>query len=126
LDERLHILTAGQVPPDPTRLLSSPKMRNLMDQLRNEFDLVIYDTPPVLGFADSLLMSSFTDGCIMVVGLGKTERSAVSDALNSFQTAGTPLLGMVANCLKKYTTDGLTYGQTYGNYYYTDRSKADI
>ncbi len=126
LDERLHILTAGQVPPDPTRLLSSPKMRNLMDQLKKEFDLVIYDTPPVLGFADSLLMSSFTDGCIMVVGLGKTERSAVSDALASFQTAGTPLLGMIANCLKKYTTDSLTYGQTYGNYYYTDRSKSDI
>ena len=123
LDERLYILTAGQIPPDPTRLLSSPKMKQIMDILEANFDLVIYDTPPVLGFADSLLLSSNTDGCILVVGLGYTDRIAVSEALTAFQSAGSPVLGMVANCLKKHTADDLVYGQTYGRYYYTERVK---
>jgi polysaccharide biosynthesis transport protein len=125
LDERLSILTAGQIPPDPTRLLASPKMRQIMDTLEANFDLVIYDTPPVLGFADSLLLSSHTDGCILVVGLGYTERVAVSEALTAFQSAGTTVLGMVANCLKKHTADDLAYGQTYGRYYYTERVKPE-
>lgn len=125
LDERLSILTAGQIPPDPTRLLASPKMRHIMDKLEANFDLVIYDTPPVLGFADSLLLSSHTDGCILVVGLGYTERTAVSEALTAFQSAGSTILGVVANCLKKHTADDLAYGQTYGRYYYTERVKTE-
>ncbi len=125
LDERLFIITAGQIPPDPTRLLASPKMRQIMDKLEASFDLVIYDTPPVLGFADSLLLSSNTDGCILVVGLGYTERTAVSEALTAFQSAGSTMLGLVANCLKKHTADDLVYGQTYGRYYYTERVKTE-
>jgi capsular exopolysaccharide synthesis family protein len=125
LDERLFILTAGQIPPDPTRLLASPKMRQIMGVLASNFDLVVYDTPPVLGFADSLLLTSHTDGCVLVVGLGYTERTAVSEALTAFQSAGSTILGVVANCLKKHTADDLVYGQTYGRYYYTERVKTE-
>jgi Mrp family chromosome partitioning ATPase len=96
-----------------------------MDTLQSEYDLVIYDTPPVLGFADSLLLSSHTDGCILVVGLGYTDKNAVSEALVAFQSSGSPVLGVVANCLKKHTADDLVYGQTYGRYYYTERVKTE-
>ncbi len=102
-EENLSILTAGEFYPDPTRLLSSPRMKNIMQQLRDSFDLVIYDTAPILGLADANLLATSTDGLMMVVGLGKTDREAFSLALREVHTAGVPVLGMVANGDKKET-----------------------
>lgn len=102
-EENLYILTAGEFYPDPTRLFSSPRMKDVMQQLRESFDLVIYDTAPILGLADANLLATYTDGLMMVVGLGKTDREAFSLALREIQTAGVPVLGMVANGDKKET-----------------------
>lgn len=102
-EENLSILTAGEFYPDPTRLLSSPRMKNVMQQLRDSFDLVIYDTAPILGLADANLLATSTDGLMMVVGVGKTDREAFSLALREIDTAGVPVLGMVANGDKKET-----------------------
>jgi Mrp family chromosome partitioning ATPase len=78
--DHLYVLPAGQLPPDPTRLLSSKKMQYLMEQFHAVFDLVIYDTPPVLGLADGRLLAPQTDGVVMVVGLGRTDRSVLMQA----------------------------------------------
>ena len=96
-DENLFVLTAGQPIADPTRLLSSVSMQALMGQLTEVFDLVIYDTAPLLGLADANLLAPHTNGLMMVVGVGKTDRAAVDLALRELQMAGVPVLGMVAN-----------------------------
>lgn len=96
-EDNFYVLTAGDFYPDPTRLLSSPQMQELMKQLQESFDLIIYDTAPVLGLADANLLAPHTDGLMMVVGLGKTDREALSLALREINTAGVPVLGMVAN-----------------------------
>jgi receptor protein-tyrosine kinase len=96
-DENLYVLTAGQPISDPTRLLSSTVMQALMRQLAQVFDLVIYDTAPLLGLADANLLAPHTSGLMMVVGVGKTDRAAVDLALRELQMAGVPVLGMVAN-----------------------------
>ena len=98
------VLTAGQIPPNPTNLLSSQKMQNLARQFEAAFDLVIYDTSPLLGLADSSLVATNTDASILVVGLGKTHRSAVEKALEQLKISQTPVLGVVANGVTSSTS----------------------
>jgi len=96
-DENLFVLTSGPVPLDPTKVLSSKKMQHLMAALSSHFDLVIYDTAPLLGLADANLLAAHTNGLMLVVGLHQTEREALLLAFEDLKMAGIPLLGMVAN-----------------------------
>lgn len=97
LDMNLHVLTAGPVPPDPTKLLSSKKMQSLMERFRAKYDLVIYDSPPLMGLADTKLIAAHTDGIAMVVGLGKTKQSEFVKALDELKTLPGSVLGLIAN-----------------------------
>lgn len=101
LESNLSILTAGQAPPDPTKLLSSKKMLSLMEQFKAVYDLIIYDMPPVLGLADVKLLSLRTDGVVMVVGLDKTKTSMVTQALEALKSSSIQILGAVANGSKE-------------------------
>ncbi|NEQ20404.1 MAG: polysaccharide biosynthesis tyrosine autokinase [Microcoleus sp. SIO2G3] len=114
LDDNLFVLTAGQIPPDPTRLLCSKKMRNLVERFQEAFDLVIFDTPPLLGLADARLLAAHTDGIVMVVGLGRTDRAVLTQVLYGLRTSHARVLGLVANGVKGYTTSSPDY---YHHYY---------
>ncbi|MCL6432617.1 MAG: polysaccharide biosynthesis tyrosine autokinase [Leptolyngbyaceae cyanobacterium HOT.MB2.61] len=105
LEKNLFVLTAGPVPPDPTKLLSSQKMQDLMEQFKEHFDLVIYDTPPLTGLADAKLIAAKTDGTVMVVGLGKTKSFVLRQALDGLKLSSVPVLGLVANGAKDYAND---------------------
>jgi len=120
-DENLFILTSGQIPPDPTKLLSSRKMQHLVAQFEENFDLVIYDTPPLLGLADSSLLSAHTDGIVLVVGLGRTDRSALMQALDGLKISSTTVLGIVANGVKADAAGN--YYNAYYNRYYNQASQ---
>jgi len=104
LDENLFVLTAGQSLSDPVKLLSSDKMQYLMDQVTAQFDLVIYDTPPLLGLGDGNLLAAKADGTILVVGVEKTDRSLVIKAFDGLKIAGASVLGIVANGVKSEAT----------------------
>jgi Mrp family chromosome partitioning ATPase len=71
-----------------------------MEQFQAFFDLVIYDTPPVVDLADASLIAARTDGAILVVGLEKTDRSLVMKALDDFNLSGASVLGAVAKRIK--------------------------
>ena len=115
LNENCFVLTAGQSLSDPIKLLSSEKMQKLMDQLPNHFDLVIYDTPPLLGLGDSNLIAAHADGTLLVVGLGKTDRSLLMKALDGLTIAGASILGIVANGIEGYQNHSdATYSRKYG------------
>jgi capsular exopolysaccharide synthesis family protein len=107
----LFVLTSGQIPPDPTKLLSSKKMQNIMEQLRQEFDLVIYDTPPLLGLADSSLLATYTNGIVLVARMDKTDRSVLMQALDQLKFSRANVLGIVGNA-------DTTYSYTPQSYYY--------
>jgi len=109
-DENLFVLTAGQIPPDPIKILSSRKMQNLVEQFQNAFDLTIYDTPPSLGLADGSILATRADGMVLVVGMDKTGRSELNQVLDNLKISYVSVLGMIANGVK---------GQTSGaDYYY--------
>ena len=116
--ENLSVITAGDIPPDPTRLLSSQKMYALMERLRSsrKYDLIIYDTPPILGFADGRILSTRTDGVILVVRIGKTDRSLLKQNIDNIQLSNVPVLGVVANQVNRTTSS-----YHYYNHYYADR-----
>lgn len=111
-EENFFVLTAGQIPPDPTKLLSSDKMKQLINQFEKDFDLVIYDTPPLLGLADARLIAANTDGLAIVVGLGRTDVSAVMQALDSVRTSNISILGIIANGVKRDAASDYGYGYT--------------
>ena len=118
--ENLAVITAGDIPPDPTRLLASHKMQVLMDKLRQEhhYDLIIYDTPPILGFADGRILASRTDGVVLVVRIGKTDRSLLKQNIESLKVSNVPVLGVVANQTNR--NSGGAYH--YYSHYYAERA----
>jgi polysaccharide biosynthesis transport protein len=95
VEPNMFVLTAGSVPPDPTRLLSSQRMHHLMMQVHNNFDLVIYDAPPLIGFADAHLMAAHTHGVMFISQLGRLKRSLGEQALEQLRISNIPVLGMV-------------------------------
>ena len=94
--ENLYVLLAGSIVPDPTSILSSHKMQELMRDCERNFDLVIYDTVP-LNFADSLLLIPHTDGVLMVSRLGTVDRTVLRNSLQTLALAKVSVLGMVVN-----------------------------
>lgn len=109
--ENFFVLSAGDIPPDPTRLLSSKKMKEVMDTLQEDtsFDLVIYDTPPILGFADGRILATHTNGVILVAKLGQTDRTAFKQTVDQLRVSQVPILGLVANNVPRHK---------HGSYYY--------
>jgi capsular exopolysaccharide synthesis family protein len=103
LEENLFVLTAGQQPPNSTRLLASTRMQPLIEQLQSAFDLVIYDTPHLLGLPDANFLAAHTDGILMVVRVGKTNRSLLTQVLNKLNSFHLPILGIVANHVEEST-----------------------
>lgn len=116
LADNFDVITAGPIPPDPTKLLSSQRMSQLVEYLRTSerYDLVIYDTLPLLGTADTKAFAKAIDGVILVVSLGRVDRDAPKEVIQQLKFAEIPLLGLVTNSLSADTTPK---GQSYYYYY---------
>ncbi|WP_320664929.1 polysaccharide biosynthesis tyrosine autokinase [Prochlorococcus sp. MIT 1223] len=119
-NENWFVITAGTKPPDPTRLLSSNRMKEINDELiqSGKYDLVLYDTPPILGLADAALVAANTDGMILLVSLNNVDRSMPIASLERIYSSGATLLGVVTNALKpelKSETNSY-YSQVYASY----------
>jgi len=120
-DDGLSVITAGSKPPNPTRLIASRKWQTLMRKFEQDFDFVIYDTPPLMGFSDGKILTPLTDGLVFVVRMGKTRRPNVQQVINDLQVSKLTVLGMVANGVKNYM-GGAYYGYyNYKNYYNDER-----
>lgn len=94
-EPNMFVLTAGAIPPDSTRILSSQRMQRLMEQFQTSFDVIIYDAPPLVDFADAYLIASHTTGIVLVSEVGKLRRSLLEQALERIKVAKTPVLGAV-------------------------------
>ncbi|MEO0840485.1 MAG: polysaccharide biosynthesis tyrosine autokinase [Cyanobacteria bacterium J06643_5] len=121
-EENLSVLTAGQTPPNPARLLASAKMKDLLLDFQTKYDLVIIDTPPLHGFADAKYLASQADGLMMVVGLDKTEKPAVRQVLKDLEVSHINVLGIVANGVKGYKP---SYSGYYDYYYNKGKNKSE-
>jgi len=98
VSEHLYVLTAGPAPPNPSQIITSPRLRALLDAARRNFDLVIVDGPPLVGIADATLWAGIVDGVVVVTRHGRTRRGHLAEALRRLTAASAaPILGVVLN-----------------------------
>jgi polysaccharide biosynthesis transport protein len=96
----LHVLPAGPPPAHPTEILASSQMRQLMEAWSKEYDHVIVDTPPVLPFADAIVVASRADGVILVTRAGVSNKKALLRVKDLLLRSGANILGIVRNAVK--------------------------
>ena len=93
----LDILLSGDIPPNPSELLSSPRMERLLAAVRGKYDIIILDTPPVNMVIDAVVLAPLTDGVLFVVRSNHSERGAVIHAVEQMEYAKAKILGFVLN-----------------------------
>ena len=97
----LDVLPGGALPPNPSELLGSEAMRRLLEQLRSQYDSVIFDTPPALAVSDATVLAAGTDAVILVLWAGETEEAAAQRAVEMFRRVQARVAGSVLNGVGK-------------------------
>ncbi|MFC4769453.1 CpsD/CapB family tyrosine-protein kinase [Effusibacillus consociatus] len=95
--DNLQILPSGPIPPNPAELLSSKRMGNLLDELQDQYDLVLLDAPPVLAVTDAQILASKVDGVLLVVKSGHTDRGMALKAKAMLDNVHANIMGIVLN-----------------------------
>lgn len=95
--ENLDLLSSGPIPPNPAELLSSKSMKQLLENAYGIYDLIIFDSPPVMAVTDAQILANETEGSLLVVSSGKTEREMALKAKEALEAAKSKLLGVVLN-----------------------------
>ncbi|GMK46686.1 tyrosine-protein kinase YwqD [Paenibacillus glycanilyticus] len=108
--EHLHLLTAGIIPPNPSEILSSRRMSELVEEWRVHYDVILFDTPPLLAVADGMILSALCDGVILVIKSGKTKFTSARKVLSQLEFAKARVLGTVLNNKKRSKDSGYHYG----------------
>lgn len=111
----LHILTSGPVPPLPSELLGSIQMAKLIENLKERYDFVIIDTPPVLAVTDSSMISRLTDATILILRYGGAKKHVVQRCIDLLDRSGAAILGVVVNAVDFRAPE---YAEYYGKKYY--------
>lgn len=93
----LYVMPAGSIPPNPSELLGSNRMRTLLDNLKKEFEYIILDTPPINVVTDAAALSPYADGVLLVVRSGVAERNAVVRSVDQLKKVNARLLGFILN-----------------------------
>jgi capsular exopolysaccharide synthesis family protein len=109
----LRVLTAGPIPPNPTHLLSSSRMEELLSVLQSECDVLVVDSPPATAFADAALLSARVSGVLLVIDVGRTSRESARKALEALKHVNAPILGAVLNRMPRNSTDYYYYYHYY-------------
>jgi len=104
----LSVLTSGSAPSDPSELLGSSRMRSLVEQVKKEYDYVVFDTPPLMSVSDGAVLASQADGILIVISPGKLRREIALRTKELLDRIGTPVLGCVLNGVEP----------SHSNYYY--------
>ncbi len=108
--EKLDVITVGRVPSNPSELLYSDSMKNFIAKLKEDYDYVIVDTPPVMPVTDATIMSTYIDRVVLVCLSGKAEIETTKKAVESLKKVGANILGVVLN---KTSVKGSGYHNLY-------------
>lgn len=119
--DNLWVITSGPVAPNPSELLGSDRMIQLLEELSRRYDYVLIDTPPIMPVTDAAVMASKVDGVIMLLESGAVAPQVAKEAKNRLDQAGAHILGAVLNKVDVtggHYGYGKNYGYGYGYYYY--------
>jgi polysaccharide biosynthesis transport protein len=119
-DEDIFFIPSGPIPPAPAELLGSAKMKDFVKTLEEKFDFILLDSPPVQSVTDSLVLSQYADGTIVVVRAGKTTNEEMDSGMKKLHDVQTRFLGFVLNGLRSQDMGRYYYG--YSTYYSKDKA----
>ncbi|WP_247828501.1 polysaccharide biosynthesis tyrosine autokinase [Arthrobacter antioxidans] len=114
--DELYVLTAGQIPPNPSELLGSDAMKQLITGLEQKFDAVIIDAPPLLPVTDAAVLAQQVGGVVLVIGSSKVKLPDLQKSLGSLEMVNADLLGVVINLLPSKGPDAYAYAYGYYSY----------
>lgn len=112
--ENLYILTGGTIPPNPAEVLSSKKMNEFIESIKDEYDYIFIDSPPVGVVSDASIISAYSDGVIFVVGANEVDSNLAKIAKERLDSVKANIVGVILN---KFKTDT---NSEYYNYYYNE------
>lgn len=113
--QNLFVLTSGPTPPNPSELLGSKKMKAIIREFEDIFDYILIDAPPLLAVTDAQVLSTISNGVILITSFGQTEKNAVIKSKDLLDKVGAKLLGVVLNKIPE-KEDSYYYSKYY-NYY---------
>ena len=108
--KNLCVISSGIIPPNPSELLGSDRMSNLLRDLEDNWDMILFDSPPLVAVTDAAMVSKEIDQIVMVVKVGQTDKKAFDHTITSLRNVGAPISGVVLNAV--------THKNSYGAYYY--------
>jgi succinoglycan biosynthesis transport protein ExoP len=117
-EDNIFVITSGPIPPSPAELLDSAKMKQLLSELSQTYDFILLDSPPVQSVTDSLALSQYVDGTIVVVRAGQTTNEELESGMKKLSDVRTRFLGFVLNGMKSQDLGKSYYG--YSSYYKKD------
>ena len=123
----LHVLPAGTPPPNPAELLASANMRDVLDQLREQYDHIVVDTPPSLSVTDAVVLSQRADAVVLVIRSGQTTKQALRRARDILARVNAKVVGVLLNAVDLSSPDYYYYYEYQGKYsrYYQDGDATD-
>ena len=113
--QAFHVISSGRTPPNPMELLSSARMERMLMRLKESYDYIILDLPPVGEVGDAMAAAKLTDGMLVVVRQDYCNRLALNSAVRQFEFVDAKILGVVFNCVSE---EGRGYYQKYYRRYY--------
>jgi tyrosine-protein kinase Etk/Wzc len=119
----LDIITSGTIPPNPSELIGSDRMKEFLSEMQKRYDLVLIDTPPVIAVTDGQIVSTLVDGMLLIVSSGVTQTELAKRSKELILKVGGKVIGMVLNNFDIYNTYGSYYKYyRYYNYYYESKN----
>ena len=115
--DNLSVITSGALPPNPSELLASKKMEDTLELLKEKFDAVVIDSPPVIAVTDAAVLSTKVDGTILIVSSEHTNKDAIIRAKTLLESVNSKLLGVLLNRVNMEGTYGSYYYYYYHHYY---------
>lgn len=115
-EESLKVIPAGIRPPNPSELLSSSKMKDFIEAIKENYDCIIIDTPPITIVTDAQILAQYGDGCLLVAAGNETRRNSILMAVELLEKVNAKILGVILNKMK--TTKRKRY---YGRYYVDEK-----
>ena len=116
--DNLYVMPCGTLPPNPSELLGSKAMKRCITELKEQFDIILFDSPPIMAVTDAAVLSSDVDGVILVVKAGQTDRNAMLRSYEILRNIPNQILGALLNVVNVEGVYGSYYYYYYHYYYY--------
>ncbi len=120
--QNLDMITCGVIPPNPSELLASEKMKGFLEQLKAKYRMILFDTPPVIAVTDAAVLSLLLDGVVLLTSARQTSQQALARAKALLENVNAKILGVVLNKVEAKSTYG-SYYYYYYYHYYGDRKE---